>query len=293
VADQAANWLGENRNKRFFLFLFFLDPHFDYTYHEGYSFYDDQSTRLTNNVTIMELGDKQPDLDRVDMKTLIGYYDGEIKLTDEAIGRVLKALRNLGLFDNTIIVITADHGEPFLDHGIFGHGLTLYNDAVRVPLLMRVPGMSSRGALVDDVVSGIDIMPTLLRLLAVPGEFKMQGSDISAVFQDAQSDVGNGESVAETWLFGFRQALQDKEWKIIFNRDGEGEYYQLFNLADDPGERADLAGSQPERLAEYQTKLSAFQERMSAVQLQQKKVTLAPKEEKEQREKLRALGYMQ
>jgi arylsulfatase len=115
---------------------------------------------------------------RVDAALVRDLYDGEVHYVDAEIGRLLDALRAKGLLENTLVVVTADHGEEMLEHGDLSHARTLFDEILRVPLLLRIPGVAPRT--IDAPVELIELAPTLLARLGVPADPRMQGRDLLA-----------------------------------------------------------------------------------------------------------------
>ncbi len=150
-----------------------------------------------------------------DLAAMQQLYDGEIRCTDHEIGRLFDLLRRQGRYENTIIVITADHGEEFMEHGNIGHGNSLYEEVLAVPLIVRAPGVGARR--VRDLVQLVDVMPTILDLasLAAPAEIGgrslrplLRGSSLSPrpAFADHRPDGARGCLI---------QSVRDGKYKLI------------------------------------------------------------------------------
>ena len=105
-------------------------------------------------------------------------YDGEISYWDTQFGALVERLKQRGLYDDMTIVVTSDHGEEFMDHGGYWHGTTLYDEMIRVPLVVKLPGSERAGTTAAEWVQSIDIMPTLLRLSGVDVPPGVQGGDL-------------------------------------------------------------------------------------------------------------------
>src|SRR5262249_5660167 len=138
-ADAAIRWLDGHKDRRFFLWVHFYDPHFEYERHPG----------------TVAFGAQPVDL-----------YDHEIRFTDDQIARVLAELDALGVAPRTAIVVTGDHGEGFGEHGIKFHGYDLYAPQTKVPLIIYVPGLPPRK--VRTPAGHVDLVPTLANLAAAP-----------------------------------------------------------------------------------------------------------------------------
>lgn len=181
----------------------------------------------------------------------IDRYDGEVAWTDAALAPLLARMDAPDLVDRSVLAVTADHGEEFLDHRGTGHGHTLFDELIRVPLLVRAPGLAP--ATCDAVVSTMDVGPTLLSLagVAVPPGFA--GAPLVI---DGRSTCQDRVVVAETRQRVDLRALVDGRWKLV--EDRKKESVLLFDLDADPGERASVAESHPEVVQDLQVRLDSF-----------------------------------
>ncbi len=169
----ACQWLEQHQKENMFLFLHFYDPHRSYDAPEPYK--------------NMFLGNPPPQPGSIDH--LQGTYAGEVAYTDNCIKGVIGKLKQLELYDSTLIIITADHGEMFHQHEEVTHGYYIYEGNVRVPLVFRVPGVSVPRR-IENTVGLTDIVPTVCSLLDIEGPFEFQGADISPyLFEDAPDDL--------------------------------------------------------------------------------------------------------
>ncbi|NVB82531.1 MAG: sulfatase-like hydrolase/transferase [Kofleriaceae bacterium] len=208
VADSALEWLGSrDPQKPYFLWLHFYDPHFPYSAPKD-------ATKFGND-----------DVDR---------YDAEIRYVDEQIGRVLAALD-----PQTIVVVTADHGDEFGEHGIRFHARSLYNQVVRIPLLVRAPGAAAR--VIDTPVSLVDVMPTLLDLAGVTGPAGMNGVSLASAVRDGAAPARPVfvELTPDKQIKRDMAAVISPPWKVIWDR--EANAWSLYGLDDvaDTRDRAD------------------------------------------------------
>jgi len=182
VCARAAAWLGATADRPFFLFLHLFDPHWNYNPPPGYvaavagADAPPYEGPVDGSLEVMqpwiEPRNEVPD---ADLARALDLYDAEIAAVDAALGRLFAALDSLGLSERTLVLITSDHGEEFRDHGSFGHGHSLYEEAVRVPLIVRAPGApgaggDARGAIRGDPAATIDIAPTILAWAGIAGD---------------------------------------------------------------------------------------------------------------------------
>jgi len=274
TATRAADaWIDRNGKSRFFLFLHYMDPHDPYFRHP----YDGRA--------IARVETPRPDPARA--KELSDLYDGEIVFLDRHLGEFLDHLKARGLYDDSLIVLTADHGEEFHEHGGWWHGTTLYDEQIRVPLFVKPPKATAgpRGR-VGGIARSLDIAPTILAMCGVTPPRAMQGISL------AQARPGD-ESFAEEDFEGNRlRALRSGEWKIIEanprNPRGLPES-ALFRVKDDPRETRNLASSEATRGEAMRAKMdhTLGQALRAAVAGKQGKIDAAT------RQRLKALGYVQ
>jgi arylsulfatase A-like enzyme len=287
----------------FFLFLHYFDPHYSYERHARYGFAASGGAgRLTGGESMEELRTLTPPPDEGERRFVRDLYDEEVRFTDSGIGTVLRAIDRLGLRDDTIVVLVADHGEEFYERGWLGHTRTLHEELVRVPLILRVPGAGP--AVVRESVSLAGLMPTLLDLLgqsAGRAEEHQAGSFAALVrgqerwvpqpiyletefFRNAAEGALAGEGELER-----RHALIVGDLKLIEDRMTGSR--RLYDLGDDPLEERDLAASAaPGTRGDLEEKLRATAERFGDERLEGAAGELAPSAEEVRL--LRELGYI-
>jgi arylsulfatase A-like enzyme len=282
VTRRALEWLREVRDpaRPFFLFVHYFDPHLSYDAPEPFA------SRFE-----AELPPAAGELDRV-----IARYDGEIAFADHAVGELLRGLEALGLADTTLVIVSGDHGEGLMQHGLLGHGVHLYEEAVRVPLLMRWPGRLPRQRTVSEPVTAVDIAPTALELLGLGPMGGVQGESLAPAARgggrlDPERPIylyrrhfasawveDMGRAYVHGSLFGIRQG----RWKYI-----EGdllETRELFDLEARHRERQNLAAAHPEKVRELAGRLEEWRRAQGAA-------PDPPDLSDADREALRALGY--
>ncbi len=186
--DRALAWLegrlAADPQQPFLLFLHVFDIHTPYVPPPPFDrrFDPDYDGELAGEVNVdlptskVVAGMAQRDLDHV-----LALYDGEIAWVDTQIGRLLEQLEQLGVADDTLVILTSDHGEEFLEHDRTGHRKELYRESIQVPLILRLPGRLPAGARVDDPVSILDLAPTVLSVLGLEGAEELPGIDLAAL----------------------------------------------------------------------------------------------------------------
>ena len=240
------------RSEPYFVMLHYFDPHAWYTPHPDFDF-----------------GPEDIDL-----------YDGEIAFTDRYIGKLLDKLAAREQLRDTIVVVVADHGEAFMDHGHNQHTVSLYEELIRVPFIIWVPGFEARR--LDQVVAETQLAPTLLALAGVPIPPSMAAPPIP--FDEHGFLPAEDHTVyAETKRSANKQAVVEGDWKLIHNR--RKRTHELYDLAEDPSEQADLRDAEQARTRDLRGKLRVHRAQPRAKVESQ---PLSP----ETQAALLALGYM-
>ncbi|MDG2150301.1 MAG: sulfatase [Planctomycetota bacterium] len=171
--------------------------------------------------------------DENEARYLSDLYDGEIAYTDAQLGRMIESLRESGQLDNLIVVIVADHGEEFLEHGDFEHD-QLFSEHLHVPCIIRLPGGALGGTEVTGMASLIDIMPTLLELLDIEGPPTMAGTSLVSAMMTGHTD--GKPVVSERVMFpgDYKASLRNENSSVIFH--ATEARLDAYNLIEDPGE---------------------------------------------------------
>jgi hypothetical protein len=192
------------------LWVHYYDPHYSYEPHPGFDF-----------------GNREIDL-----------YDGEIAFTDSHIGRLLEHLRQSGLYDKTVVVVTGDHGEGFGEHGVKLHGYHLYSPQTKVPLIVRVPGVAGRRS----TTSGghVDILPTLVNLAGGQADADMQGSSLLGPVTGADRARVVYQQLSYENNHEMRAAA-DATCHVIYNVSPDTSW-EVYRVDRDPLEEHDLSG---------------------------------------------------
>jgi arylsulfatase A-like enzyme len=249
----------KHAGQRFFLMLFFVDPHDPYHAPDPYEnmFVSDPTVKLVRTPH-WELGKYTvPETARMQ-----ATYDGALSYTDSAIGRLFDELESLGLYDKATILVTSDHGEAFGEHGVYLHAHHLYEEIVRAPLIIKAPGMSERGSYNHFLFQTVDLMPTIVRMFDAPVPDNLPGVDIFRhLARPEKVDVDNRFVTCEFYNFGIsRRMLRTYKSKVIFSDPTDEEQFmatvgkrkllpsvsfteeevQMYDIATDPFERHNL-----------------------------------------------------
>jgi arylsulfatase A-like enzyme len=273
MAD-AFEWLLDVGDEPFFFYFHSTDPHWQYRPPAEFVLWGDQ-----------RLGD---------------LYDAEIRYTDFYFQEIIDHLTRLGKIDDTLIIFTADHGEELFEHGGHGHGHTLYNELLRVPLILRHPGLQPRR--VTETVRLIDILPTVIDLFDLESNGAMiQGrSLLPMLFGDIDPQPDEqfvlGEVMYPSKIEGI--SLEADDWKLIRVVDmqpnrgfprGKRNTWELYNLATDPGELVNVVRFNPAVLESTRKRMESLREKFDASGLEGKDTDI----DEATREALRSLGYVE
>jgi len=290
--EEVRRWADDVEAERpFFLFVHLWDVHYDYRAPREYverfdpDYAGPVDGRLLDNPAI------RPGMNERDAKHLLALYDAEIRFTDDVLRGILDDLGARGLLEDALVVVTADHGEEFFEHGDRGHNKTLFEEVLRVPLVVRWSGRIAGGRVVDDQVQLIDLLPTLARAARVPETLAVQGRDLTPLLEGGT--LPPRDALAELLLDRRSlRALRSNERKVVQAR--EGGPVRVFDLVADPGERTPLdpvrgAGDARSPRAALEDATARMQRFRSALADRgADSIELTPELE----EQLRSLGYL-
>ena len=298
-------WLEEKRDSRFFAYLHFLPPHAPYV--------------QPHEMTELFAGDTPPGYRRQkygrgkwefpaeyhvpkrDPPALPGWinlYDANLRWGDWAVGEVERLLREAGVFENTLFIVTADHGEAFGEHGYVWHSWGIYDDVTRIPLVMRLPGGSGVPRSFDALTQTIDLLPTVYDLFGIsyPGD-EIQGRSLVPLLEGAAERINDYTFIRSNqppkyMVRGERYSL------VLFENP---EWRGLYDLRNDPEQRVNIVAEEPERATELLEAFEAYaraqrqppheflgEEGEAPSREQRHEMELTPQLERE----LRALGYL-
>jgi arylsulfatase A-like enzyme len=295
ITNKAASFLQKDQQKPFFLFLHYFDPHYYYLLHEKYNYYPSYTGKIRSGHPILDLWRMRQKLSEDDINYLVALYDSEISFTDQYIGQLLSMLKKQNCFDNSIIIITADHGEEFMERGWIGHTITLHQELIRVPLIIKFPDKASQ--IVDHPISLIDIVPTIYDKLGlqIPYSFDGQPLDLSQkkttktnpIFSETFYSLNYGSKPAEP--IAFRSLILGQK-KLIYDHLKDSK--KIFNLSSDPHEQHNLLDQnrkEDKTLTDLLFKwIKYIDEKRGQGPVYQGEELLTP----EQRKKLETLGYL-
>ncbi len=238
---------GLGGDQPFLLFVHYFDPHYVYQPHPMVGYAAPSAGRLKGGESIHELRSMLKEATPEEIEFVEDVYDEEVRYTDDGIGRLLETLKELDLYDATLVVVVSDHGEEFLSHGWLGHARTLYDELVRVPLILRIPGHRGGAQVVETPVSLASLTPTIVELVGLdPAGAGFQASSLVPLLTGGPSP-GDGIAYSEVDLNVFaahKRAIATRRFKLI--RDDVSGKIELYDLTRDPHERQDVADRLPD-----------------------------------------------
>ncbi len=288
VADRGLGWLA-SAPRPWFLFLHFYDVHSDYRPAPRYARrfvepYDGPATGDTLQLRAFRLGELE--LGPGDVRHLRNLYRAGIRQFDDDLRGVFSRLEEPGHLEDTLVVLTSDHGEEFFDHGSVLHGRTLHQELVRVPLIFHGPGIPA-GVRVEEPVSLVDLLPTLLSLVGAPLPPGIDGVDVSGLWKKGGPTGRVLVSEADHWIDNksgnFRRALRRGSWTLHYDADTES--FALYDLRRDPTEQRNVAAQHPELVAELRAELRPY--------IPRTRPEPQPEPPEDLVEALRGLGYVE
>jgi arylsulfatase A-like enzyme len=305
----ALRWLEREKDKGFFLFLHTFQPHSPYACPSPYkSMFLEENSRWRHLDLMSYLGGMPgifKELPLEERLNIIGLYDGEIRYTDERfVGPLIAALKDLDLYDRTMIIFTSDHGEEFFEHHGWGHGHSLYDESLKVPLIIKFPGSRFKGDRIPDIVSLVDVFPTVLEELGITRSgFTIDGrSLLPLVTGKEKGDRMFMADVAEHVLASRlpqRVAMNRDKDKLILNKQYapvDLQFFafpppvkkavELYDLARDPEERHNLADEKSHIASQIIQRIGGITK--SASEKKTKKLEM----DEDLIKQLKALGYI-
>ncbi len=256
TATAAIEWIDsatQEGDNRFFLWVHFQDPHGPYTPAPEFARAHDRHPGGDKQLPIGRTHKSKGQLPSYqvlegirDPDHYLGRYDGEVATADSGIGLLLAALEERGLFDDALLIFSADHGESLGEHDYwFGHGEHLYRDVVRIPLLVRFPGGARAGA-TGALASHLDIFPTVLNALGIDPGPTLGTSLISSDPPEGRVAISSLHAIGAA---GRLESFSDGRWRMLL---GGGSPPRLYDLATDPAESASVARKSPGQMKRIQ-----------------------------------------
>jgi len=274
VTDAALAWADGHAGGPFLLWVHYWDPHAPYEPPpHALAAIPADAVRALVEARAERLGGPGPELARA--ARIRRAYDGEIRFADEELGRLLRGLEERGLLAHAAVAVTSDHGEGLREHGVWGHGVQLFEEAVRVPLIVVAPDGAHAGRRVREPVALRDVAPSLWRLVTGEAPAALPGVDRWAALADARdaapeavflerphydpAQLAARQSAAPDFrvAWGVYAGVVDDAHKLLREPDGS---LALYDLRDDPAELRDRSGERPDTAARLRRKLEGWLE---------------------------------
>ena len=244
VYRNASNWIRKrDKNKRFFLWVQSVDPHTTYDVPKEYwqpyfsGNYSGVVGPTFDGADQDKVNTKKMRLNETDKKWVQALYKGEVAFQDEQLGVFLKTLKEEGLLDDTIVVITNDHGEEVLDHGLVGHGWSLWEEILRAPLIIHFPPVFGSGVRDPQVVEHVDLAPTLTEVLGVPRMKRQEG--VSMLSRLATPVARRSPHYAYSMSNNGKRSVRLGKYKLTVTK--KKNWKGLYDLSSSAGETKDLS----------------------------------------------------
>jgi arylsulfatase A-like enzyme len=231
----------------------------------------------------------------MDLNFYINQYDGEIRYCDYHIGKIIQYLKSEDLFEDSVIIITSDHGESFFEHGACDHGFTLYNEEIEVPLLMRFP--ESLDFTINDHFKPqlIDIGVTLLNIIGAEFPYEVDGLSFVSLDNKRNNEQTRQKIYSEEYMKGVpKVAIIEEDMKYIYHIPQE-KIVEVYNLSEDEGEEENLLmnynliASNDQKKKEIRTWLHMKEAQRNRISKKREQAVIDPRT----LEQLKSLGYIQ
>jgi arylsulfatase A-like enzyme len=303
-------WLDvHSTDKNFFLFIHTYQPHDPYACPAPFKdMYLSEGAKWRHINLMGHLGGRPnlfKPLPEEERQNIVDLYDGEVRYTDEAlVGPLIQKLKQLGLYESTLIVFTSDHGEEFYDHKSWGHGHQLYDESLKVPLLIKFPESRFRGTTVSNIASLVDVMPTILEELRIDcAQLSLDGRSLVPVIKGKDkadrsfwADIGDNvlnshvpQKISTndgTNKFILNKKYTDKDLSFFEFLPPETEPVELYELEGDPLEKHNIANKRVELVNRLIRSVDVVYSQA------RKRKPLKPEIDEDLKEQLRALGYI-
>ncbi len=270
VTDPALRWLEENSDRPFFLFVHYYDPHYPYGRKSSFR-------HLQSSLRVIA----RPE----DVNHQKRLYAEEVESVDAQIGRIIDLLKRHRIYDQTLLMITADHGESLGEHGYYyGHGFFVYEQLIHIPMILRCPVLIKSGVVVQQQVALMDIHKTILDAVGLKPSALGSRFDLIQVAQEP--GIAADRTILSHAFPYDVHGLRTKDWKLIKN--ARKNQYELYDLKTDPGETNNLYATNTITSARLKRSLEELM-----ISLADDREKWSPKDlSAEQIEQLKSLGYL-
>jgi arylsulfatase A-like enzyme len=296
VNDNAFEWILKNRNRPFFAYLHYMDVHSPYNPPAPFnSYFESKEYRQLTQKELSEISKTCKQCEGSDnLYDYVDQYDGEIRYVDDQIGHFLKKLEDENLINNTIIIITSDHGEGFFERGFRGHGWTLFNEEIDIPLIIKFPKQVSPPDIAHYKVELNDVGISILGLLNYRFPYDTDGLELFRSTESAEnvSRIMFSEELSENMKSPPQIAAIKENLKAIFKLRGK-RVTEIYDLEEDKSEKENILGLNPDMGREFEKEIIAWKkhkvDKRIALGLRQSTGSI---DNKETLKELKSLGYL-
>ncbi|MFX0039687.1 MAG: sulfatase [Promethearchaeota archaeon] len=256
INKKALKWLKNNKSNPFFIWLHYLDVHGSYIPNRNYRPISKRRMAYLNklianrnklvklnikkNLDLKYLSKKYTQkITKEDIKDIVRLYESNIRCVDDQLSIFFKNLKRLNLYNNSLFIITSDHGEEFYEHGLFSHFGQLYDELIHVPLIFKGPNLPKR-CKIETLISLIDLAPTILDYLNLKKEDNFLGKSFLPLFAKSEGNY-NRKFVVSELIKGYGPQLfsiRTNNYKLIYNV--ANQLIELYNIKDDPNEQNNI-----------------------------------------------------
>jgi arylsulfatase A-like enzyme len=295
VTDSLCQWL-DRVETPFFAWAHYMDVHWPYHMEEtlispkeiAQAWQDMLDMHGRSNFE--GLSDRDKPIDNAQRDHFIDLYEKSLRYLDGQIGRLLDHIQNAGHADNTIIILVADHGEEFLDHGRWGHWESnLFDEILKVPLIVRIPN-GEHNQVIRQQVRLLDLMPTILDLCGYPNSDGLFGTSMASLLQKGEAKYDAEETISEMrrdpW---HRVAVRTESFKYIWDSK-RPDHPELYDLCNDPLEKQNVHDQFPQEVSRFQKTVDGHRLRVATTE--PAIAVPKPKVDEEVARRLRDLGYL-
>jgi choline-sulfatase len=256
VFKEAGDWIEKHKDERFFTYVHTIDPHVPYDPPDEFlSLYKkgEYAGQVAPRKTPDQLAEAKKNPPKItfspaDKQYLKDLYDGEVSYHDHYLGLFIERLQKLGLYDDTVFVVTADHGEEFDEHGSWGHGHSVYQELLWIPYIVRFPGVVPAAKRISEATSSMTIFPTVLEAAGVPLPSVLEEKSVLSWLRGGPPPA---VPVAFSDFLDDRRVIRAGRWKLILRGTNE----TMFDLGSDPTEQKELERGKSPIAARYTTLL--------------------------------------
>ena len=296
ITHLAIKWLSNKKNKPFFLWIHYFEVHGFYknlpSPYKKMFLYDDfykgnKHVPISDSLSNVYGGHGHipyyiSEMCITDLDYYIAQYDAAIRYVDTQIGLLMEKLKRLNFYNKTIVVLTADHGESLGEHNFYLDHDSLYDEIIKIPLIIKCNGILPKGIIINSQLESIDIVPTILDILKIKST-KLKGVSLLPLISGRQEQpLEHAFSMSSE-----ATSIRTKDWKLIHNLTTDKN--ELYNLNDDPGELTNLISMEKEKFKFLKRRLDYYLNNLALSK------SIKPKQPLDEytKEKLRSFGYAQ